>query len=102
MNHPTYSATPEEYAQFGVNLNWIDQIKLLSQWAPLLSYAQAYSQQSDPYKRSIVIADGVEWVASKTQTPVDDQAVRLIADLLKTPQGEALIRWCLLKVEEAK
>ena len=47
-------------------------------------------------------ADGVEWVASKTKTQVDDQAVRLIADLLKTPQGEALVRWCLLKVEEAK
>jgi hypothetical protein len=48
------------------------------------------------------VADAAEWVASKTSAKVDDQLVRLLADILKTPQGEALVRWCLLKAEEAK
>lgn len=102
MQHPTYSATPEEYAQYGANLNWIDQIRLLSQWAPLLAFGQAYLQANDPYKKSLIVADAAEWVAAKTQTGLDDQLVRLLADLLKTPQGEALVRWCLLRAEGAK
>jgi hypothetical protein len=28
--------------------------------------------------------------------------VRLLADILKTPQGEALVRWCLAQTEAAK
>lgn len=102
MQNPNYTATAEEYAKYGNNLNVWEQIRLLSQWAPLLAYGQAFVQAVDPYKRSLVVADAAEWVASKTNAQVDDQLVRLLADILKTPQGEALVRWCLLKAEGAK
>jgi hypothetical protein len=102
MQHPTYSATADEYAKYGTNLNVWEQIRLLSQWAPLLGYGQAFVNQSDPYKKSLVVADAAEWIASKTDAQVDDQLVRLLADILKTPQGEALVRWLLLKAEAAK
>jgi len=49
-----------------------------------------------------VVSDGCEWMASKTAAQVDDQLVRLLADILKTPQGEALVRWCLDQTEAAK
>lgn len=102
MQHPSYSATADEYAKYGTNLNVWEQIRLLSQWAPLLAYGQAFVQAVDPYKKSLVVADAAEWIASKTDAQVDDQLVRLLADILKTPQGEALVRWCLLKAEGAK
>jgi hypothetical protein len=102
MTTPNYTATADEYAKYGNNLNVWEQLRLLSQWAPLLSYGQAFVNAVDPYKKSLVVADAAEWVASKTSAKVDDQLVRLLADILKTPQGEALVRWCLLKAEEAK
>jgi hypothetical protein len=102
MQNPSYAATAEEYAKYGNTLNVWEQIRLLSQWAPLLGYGQAFANASDPYKKSLVVADAAEWIASKTNAQVDDQLVRLLADILKTPQGEALVRWCLLKAEEAK
>jgi hypothetical protein len=48
------------------------------------------------------VSDAAEWLASKTNATADDQLVRLLADILKTQQGEALVRWCLLQVEGAK
>jgi hypothetical protein len=102
MTIPNYTATADEYARFGPNLNVWDQIRLLSQWAPLLSYGQSFVNTDDPYKKSLVVSDAAEWIASKTESQTDDQLVRLLADVLKTPQGEALLRFCLLKAEEAK
>lgn len=102
MTAPNYTATADEYAKYGTNLNVWDQIRLLSQWAPLLSYGQAFLGAVDPYKKSLIVADAAEWIASKTDATVDDQLVRLLAEILKTPQGEALVRWCLLQSEGAK
>jgi hypothetical protein len=33
---------------------------------------------------------------------MDDQAVKLLADLLRTKEGENLVRWCLLQVEAVR
>jgi hypothetical protein len=48
------------------------------------------------------VAEASEWLASQTKAQADDQFVRLLADLLKTPQGEALVRWILLQVEAVR
>jgi hypothetical protein len=49
-----------------------------------------------------VVSDAAEWLASRTDTKADDQLVKLLADMLKAPQGEALVRWFLLQVEAAR
>jgi hypothetical protein len=49
-----------------------------------------------------VVAEASEWIASKTNAQADDQLVRLLADVLKTKEGEALVRWCLLQSEGLK
>ncbi len=97
-----YEATPAELAQYGANLNIWQQLQLLSAWSPLIGYGQRFVNELDPYKRSIIVSEAAEWLASKTKAQADDQLVRLISDLLKTPQGEALVRWCLLQVEGAR
>jgi hypothetical protein len=48
------------------------------------------------------VSDAAEWLASKTSAQVDDQLVRLLADILKTKEGEALVRFLLLQAEAAK
>lgn len=102
MSIPNYEGTADEYARYGANLSIWQQLALLQAWAPLIGYGQRFINEIDPYKKSLVVSDACEWLASKTQAQADDQLVRLVADIMKTPQGEALVRWCLLQVEAAK
>ena len=41
-------------------------------------------------------------MASRTDAKVDDKLVQLLADILKAPQGEALVRFLLSLVETAR
>lgn len=99
---PSYEATPAELEQYGANLNIWQQIALLQAWSPLIGYGQRLVNESDPYKKSIIVAEAAEWLASKTDAKADDQLVRLLGDIIRTPQGESLVRWALLQVEVAR
>jgi hypothetical protein len=98
----SYEMTPEEAAKYGAGLSIWDQIRLLQTWAPLIGYGQRFVNEMDPHRRALVVADACEWLAAKTSSPLDDQLVRHIGDVMKTKEGEALLRWCLLQVEGAK
>ena len=97
-----YEATPAEIDRYGTNLNVWQQIQLLSAWSPLIGYGQRFVNELDPYKRSIIVGEACEWLASKTKAVTDDQLVWLVSDVLKTKEGEALVRFCLLQVEGAR
>jgi hypothetical protein len=99
---PSYEATPAELEQYGAGLNIWQQIALLNAWSPLIGYGQRLVNESDPYKKSIIVAEAAEWLASKTDAKADDQLVRLLGDIIRTPQGESLVRWALLQVEAAR
>ena len=98
MEANAYGATPAEVAEYG-NLNLWQSLMLLQKWSPLLKYGQAFMAEADPYKRSIVVADAVEWLASQTKATVDDELIKRLSDVLKTPQGEALVRWVVVQAE---
>jgi hypothetical protein len=98
----TYEMTPDEATKYGAGLSIWQQLALLQQWAPLIGYGQRLVNEPDTFKRSLVIADACEWLASKTSSPLDDELVRHVGNLLKTKEGEALVRWALLKVEEVR
>lgn len=93
-----YEATPSELDKYGAGLNIWQQIQLLQAWSPLIGYGQRFAAATDPYAKSVIVSEAAEWLASKTKATADDQLVRLLGDLLKTPQGEALVRWCLVQV----
>ena len=99
---PSYEATPEELQKYGAGLSVWEQLRLLSAWSPLISYGQRFVQEIDPYKKGLVVSEAAEWLASKTDTTADDQLVRLLADVLKTKEGEQLVRFLLLQVGGAK
>lgn len=96
---PTYEMTAAEEQQYGSTLNIWQAIRLLQAWHPLIEYGRRFVSESDPYRRGMVVIEATEWLASKTDSATDDQLAKLLADALKTPQGEALVRFALLQVE---
>jgi hypothetical protein len=98
---PDFGATPVEAQQYG-NLNLWQSLMLLQRWAPLIGYGQRFMAEADPYKRSLIVADAVEWLASQTQAKVDDELVTKLAAVLKTPAGEDLVRWVMAQVEAVR
>ena len=99
---PDYGATPSEAAKYGNSLNLWQSLMLLQKWSPLIGYGQRLVGELDPYKKSIIVSEAAEWLASQTKAQADDQFVRMLADLLKTKEGEALVRWILLQVEAVR
>lgn len=98
MEPNAFGATPAEVAEYG-NLNLWQSLMLLQKWSPLLKFGQAFMAEADPYKRSIVVADAVEWLASQTKASVDDELIKHLAAVLKTAEGEALVRWIVVQAE---
>jgi hypothetical protein len=96
---PAFEMTPEEVGQYGANLTIWEKIALVQAWSPILTYAQRYLATSDPFSRAVIVGECGEWLASKTDSGLDDELVRHIADVLKTPQGEKLVRWFAAKIE---
>jgi len=99
---PDYGATPAELAQYGEKLNLWQSLMLLQRWSPLIGFGQRFVGEADPYRKSLVVAEATEWLASQTQAQADDQLVRLLGDVLRTPEGEKLVRWVLTQVEAVR
>lgn len=92
---PQYEMTAAEQQQYGNALTIWQAIRLLQTWSPLIQFGQRFVQEVDPYRKSLIVSEAVEWLASKTDSSVDDQLVRHLADVAKTKEGESLIRFCL-------
>ena len=92
---------PEARDEFGAyDLSWWDTLQMVQQLMPLVGYAQKLLNEPDTYKKGIVIGDALEWLASRSKTQVDDELVKLVGDVVKTKEGEALIRWIIAKVPQ--
>lgn len=75
------------------------QIALLQQWSPVIGYGQQILAEKDTYKKAIIVGDALEWIATKSATKLDDDVVKMITNIVETPQGEALIRYIVARVE---
>ena len=86
--------------QYGSNLSIWEKIRLFQEWAPILTFAQAFLATPDPHRKALVVADACEWLASKTGgTKVDDELVSHLSALLRSKEGEAFVRWVIGKVQ---
>jgi hypothetical protein len=79
----------------------LEQARLLAEWAPLLRYCQRYLSESEPAARASVVADGLAWMAAKTDTRLDDQLVGHFVAILKTTEGAALVSFLASQAEVA-
>ena len=96
---PSFEMTPEEVGQYGDRLTIWEKLALLNSFAPLLTFGQRYLSAFDPYAKAVVVGEACEWLASKTDSGLDDELVKHVAALLKTKEGEALVRWAVAKIE---
>ena len=94
---PHYEMTLAEEQQYGNTLNVWQALRLLQTWHPLIAYGQRFVNEIDPYGKAVIVAEALEWLAAKTDASLDDQLVRLVTDVLKTKEGEQLVRFCLLQ-----
>lgn len=92
---PAYEMTAAEQAEYGSSLNIWQAIRLLQTWHPLITYGQRFVQTVDPYQKGLIVAEAIEWLASKTDATTDDEVIRHVAAVLKTKEGESLVRFCL-------
>ena len=92
---PAYEMTATEQAEYGNTLNIWQALRLLETWSPLLGYGQKFVNTIVPYAKGVVVGEAAEWLASKTDSEVDDQLVRHLAAVAQTKEGEQLIRFCL-------
>jgi hypothetical protein len=95
---PEFGATPAEAQRYG-NLNLWQSLMLLQKWSPLLAFGQAFIAETDPYKKSVIVADAVDWLASQTAAKTDDELIKRLSAVLKGAEGEALVRWVVAQVE---
>lgn len=80
-------------------MNIFDKIKLLAEWSPLLSFAQRLAAEDDMHAKAVIVAEAMEWMASRTDLEWDDELTSLISDILVSEEGEALVRWLLDKMQ---
>jgi hypothetical protein len=89
----------DEHDEYGAyDASWWDTLAMIQQLMPLVSYAQRVLNEPDNYRKGIIVSDALEWLASRSKTQVDDEVVKLLGDVVKTPEGERLIRYILAKV----
>jgi len=99
---PAFEMTPAEVDQYGAGLSIWEKLLLIQAWAPLLTFAQQFVGTPDPYAKSVVVTECCEWLASKTDSGLDDELVKHLAAILKTPEGENLVRWVVVKAQGLK
>jgi hypothetical protein len=76
----------------------LDRVRLLVEWAPLLSQLQAIGVAVGPHDRAVAVVKALQWAAGKTGTEVDDEALEHIEAVLKTAEGRAAFDWAIKKV----
>ena len=90
--------TPDEIEQEYGSFALIEKLKLLAEWSPLLSRLQLVAVAKTPHEQALAVVSTLQWAAGKSQTDLDDQALRHVEALLKTKEGQAFFEWMMGQV----
>lgn len=80
-------------------MNLFEKLRLLAEWSPIISYLQRLAEESDIHAKAVIISEAAEWLATRTEIEWDDELVDHISDILRSEEGEALVRWILARLE---
>lgn len=83
---------PEIYAG---SFAFFDKLKMLAEWAPLLSRLQAVGVAKTPHEQALAAVAVAQWAAGKSETKFDDEMLKHVEALLRTPAGQAFLEWSL-------
>jgi hypothetical protein len=72
---------------------------LLAEWSPLLTYMQTLAAEDDIHAKAVIVAEALEWVATRTEIEWDDELASHVSDILVSEEGEAFVRWILEKIQ---
>jgi hypothetical protein len=82
-------------------MNLFEKLKLLAEYAPLLTYMQQFAAEKDIHAKAVIIIDAAEWICSRNDIEWDDELVDHLSDILVSEEGEAFVRWILARLEVA-
>lgn len=85
--------------QYGSELSLWEKFRLIQEWAPILTFAQAFLAANDPHRKSLIVIDCADWLADKTHSKLDDELVSHLSALLRSKEGEEFLRWAVSKVQ---
>jgi hypothetical protein len=80
-------------------MNIFEKLRLLAEWSPLLTYMQTLAAEDDMHAKAVIVAEALEWVATRTEIEWDDELASHVSDILVSEEGEAFVRWILEKIQ---
>jgi hypothetical protein len=80
-------------------MNIFEKLRLLAEWSPLLTYMQTLAAEDDMHAKAVIVAEALEWVATRTEIEWDDELASHVNDILVSEEGEAFVRWILEKIQ---
>jgi hypothetical protein len=80
-------------------MNIFEKLRLLAEWSPLLTYMQTLAAEDDIHAKAVIVAEALEWVATRTDVEWDDELASHVSDILVSEEGEAFVRWILEKIQ---
>lgn len=83
---------------YGAGFPLFEKLKLLAEWAPLLSQLQKIGSAETPHDKAVAIVQTMQWAAGKSMNTVDDEALEHVEAVLRTPEGKAAFNWAYSKV----
>lgn len=92
----------EQFGQMYGGLSIVGKIQLLAQWAPLLAKLEAVATAKTPAEKAAAIIAALRLAADKTSTDKDNNVLDLLENVLKTPEGLALVNWFALVAQDIK
>jgi hypothetical protein len=60
---------------------------------------QTLAAEDDMHAKAVIVAEALEWVATRTEIEWDDELASHVSDILVSEEGEAFVRWILEKIQ---
>lgn len=83
---------------YGAGFPLLEKLKLLAEWTPLLAQLQAVGQAKTPHDQAVAVVRMLQWAAGKSMNSLDDEALRHVEAVLRTPEGKQAFEWAYSKV----
>jgi len=75
----------------------LEKLQMLAEWMPLLGRLQLVAAATNPHDQALAVVVAAQWAAGKTETDLDDNSLRHLEAVLKTPEGKALFDFVMSK-----